>query len=128
MSDLGIHLLLDLEGCPREVLGDRSRIRVALRAAALDAGATIVGEVFHQFQPAGISGVLLLAESHVSVHTWPERQEAALDLYSCAASFDVEAAAGALARALGATRQQRRLVRRGDGIARVEEPRDRQSA
>jgi S-adenosylmethionine decarboxylase len=113
LHDLGVHVLLDLGGCPRELLADREGLRLSLHRAAREAGATIVGEAFHAFTPTGVSGVLLIAESHLSIHTWPERGEAALDVYTCGEGFDAESAADRLVVALGATEVRRRSVRRG---------------
>ena len=56
-------------------------------AAAADVGATIVGESFHRFTPQGVTGILAIAESHISIHTWPEYAYAAADIFSCGSSF-----------------------------------------
>ncbi len=77
----GTHLLVDLWGASG--LDDREGIDRALRACAEASGATILGGDFHRFEPNGVSGVLLLAESHISIHTWPERAFAALDIFMC---------------------------------------------
>lgn len=113
MSDLGNHVLLDLAGCPAECLTDRERLVRLLREAAELAGATIIGEQFHSFAGDGVSGVLLIAESHLSIHTWPELGEVAIDVYTCSAAFQAELAADHLEHALGARRSRRTVVRRG---------------
>ena len=78
----GTHLLIDLWGASR--LDDSENVENALRSAALAAGATILNSDFHRFEPnGGISGVVVLAESHISIHTWPERGFAALDVFMC---------------------------------------------
>jgi S-adenosylmethionine decarboxylase len=80
----GMHLLVDLWGASN--LNDPARIDAALRAAALAADATILHGHFHHFSPnGGVSGVLVLAESHISIHTWPERNFAAIDIFMCGA-------------------------------------------
>ena len=80
----GTHLLLDLWGAQN--LTDPALIDSALRAAAEAAGATILHGHFHHFSPnGGVSGVLVLAESHISIHTWPERDFAAVDIFMCGA-------------------------------------------
>ncbi len=80
----GTHLLLELWGASN--LADPEHIDDALCAAAEAAGATILHSHFHHFSPnGGVSGVVVLAESHVSIHTWPERDYAALDLFMCGA-------------------------------------------
>ena len=80
----GTHLLVDLWGA--QTLCDPQAIDTALRAAAEAAGATILHGHFHHFSPnGGVSGVLVLAESHISIHTWPERDFAAIDIFMCGA-------------------------------------------
>jgi S-adenosylmethionine decarboxylase len=78
----GVHLIVDLWGATR--LDDPDHIDAVLREGALAAGATILHGHFHHFSPnGGVSGVLVLAESHVSIHTWPERDYAAIDIFMC---------------------------------------------
>jgi S-adenosylmethionine decarboxylase len=78
----GMHLLVDLWGA--ENLADPGAIERALAAAATGADATILHSHFHHFSPeGGVSGVLVLAESHISIHTWPERDFAAIDIFMC---------------------------------------------
>jgi S-adenosylmethionine decarboxylase len=80
----GMHLLVDLWGASN--LCDPDHINRALREAAEAAGATILHGHFHHFSPnGGVSGVLVLAESHISIHTWPERDFAAIDIFMCGA-------------------------------------------
>jgi S-adenosylmethionine decarboxylase len=78
----GTHLIIDLWGASR--LDEPAHIDEVLREAAIATGATILHGHFHHFSPnGGVSGVLVLAESHVSIHTWPERDFAALDIFVC---------------------------------------------
>lgn len=82
MRYAGTHLLVDLWGATN--LDDPGLIDTALREAAIQAGATILHSHFHHFTPnGGVSGVVVLAESHISIHTWPEREFAAIDLFMC---------------------------------------------
>jgi S-adenosylmethionine decarboxylase len=82
MKFAGTHLLVDLWGASH--LDDPSLIDRALRHGAVVAGATILHSHFHHFTPnGGVSGVVVLAESHISIHTWPERNFAALDVFMC---------------------------------------------
>jgi S-adenosylmethionine decarboxylase len=84
MKFAGMHLLVDLWGASR--LDDPRHIDAALREAAITAGATILHSHFHHFTPnGGVSGVVVLAESHISIHTWPERDFAAVDIFMCGA-------------------------------------------
>ncbi len=80
----GTHLLVDLWGASN--LSDPAQIDTVLREAAVKAGATILHSHFHHFTPnGGVSGVVVLAESHISIHTWPERNFAAVDIFMCGA-------------------------------------------
>ncbi len=101
-----MHVLVDLDGCPKDRLADAALVRDALRAAALAAGATIVGEASHQFVPHGVSAVVLVGESHLSAHTWPDEGVACLDVFTCSDRFDARGAAEHLARLLGAARSR----------------------
>jgi S-adenosylmethionine decarboxylase len=84
MKFAGMHLLIDLWGARN--LADPDHIDATLREAALVAGATILHSHFHHFSPnGGVSGVVVLAESHISIHTWPERDFAAIDIFMCGA-------------------------------------------
>jgi spermidine synthase len=81
---LGHHVLLDLYGCKNtELLDDLERMQALFHETAETLRCTIVNEVFHRFTPQGVSGVIVIAESHLSVHTWPELGYAAVDLYTC---------------------------------------------
>jgi S-adenosylmethionine decarboxylase len=86
----GTHLLVDLWDASN--LADPDHIDQALREAAITAGATILHSHFHHFTPnGGVSGVVVLAESHISIHTWPERNFAAIDIFMCGACDPHEA-------------------------------------
>ena len=87
MNALGIHLILDLKECNRELLNDLPYIRATMIEVAEAAGATIIGESFHQFNPVGVTGVLAIAESHLTIHTWPEYGYAAVDVFTCGEGF-----------------------------------------
>ena len=87
MNGLGLHLLLELNECNPKLLNDLDFIRQALLSTAHDVGATVVGESFHRFSPQGVTGILAIAESHISIHTWPEFEYAAADIFACGASF-----------------------------------------
>ena len=83
----GTHLIADLHGINEDTLADTGGIELLLRHAALRAGATIIYSHFHAFGPGhGVTGVVLLAESHISIHTWPELGFAAIDIFMCGAA------------------------------------------
>ncbi|NIO15427.1 MAG: adenosylmethionine decarboxylase [Deltaproteobacteria bacterium] len=83
VNALGRHVLLELSGCPYALLNDLDFIRNSLIKAAERANVTVISENFSRFNPHGISGVLVIAESHISIHTWPEYDYAAIDIFTC---------------------------------------------
>jgi S-adenosylmethionine decarboxylase len=93
LHTLGRHLLLELNGCNTKLLNDIKRVEDILVTGAKLAKATIVGTHFHQFSPFGISGVVVIAESHVAIHTWPEHGYAAVDIFTCGETLSPEVAA-----------------------------------
>ena len=93
MEALGRHILLELRDCNAEKLDDLSFLRDAMLNAAEETGATIIGEMFHQFSPQGVTGVVAIAESHLCVHTWPEHSYAAVDIFTCGEGFQPREAA-----------------------------------
>jgi len=90
---LGTHLLVELKDCNPEILKDLKRVKEALVSAAKDAKATIIDVSFHEFNPFGISGMVVIAESHLSIHTWPEYAYAAVDIFTCGDVIKPEVAA-----------------------------------
>jgi len=80
---LGRHLLVDLFGCDRTRLDDVDYLRAQAVAAAEAMGATVVGVHAHRFEPHGVSVFVVLAESHLAIHTWPEHATASLDIFVC---------------------------------------------
>jgi len=115
----GIHLLGEWYGCPAHT-PEFTRAD-ALRVLCLDAvhgsGLTVVGDSFHQFEPQGVTGTVLLAESHIAIHTWPEAGFVSVDVYVCNLTTDNTAKAEQVFRTLEATLQPRRkrfqAIRRG---------------
>lgn len=110
---LGRHLLLELFDCEVEVLNSLEAVKTVLVEAARRSRATIVDVVFHEFNPFGISGVVVIAESHLSIHTWPEYRYAAVDIFSCGTSLQPEKAAAYLVEQFGAERTSIVELRRG---------------
>lgn len=77
----GTHLIVDVRDAKN--LNDPEEIKNILKKAAIKSGATILHSYMHPFQPQGVSGVIVLAKSHISIHTWPEREYAAIDIFMC---------------------------------------------
>ncbi len=100
MYALGRHLLLELKNCNREVLNDLEFLRECLSEAAIQCGATLLGESFHHFSPQGVSGIISIAESHISIHTWPEYGYAAVDVFTCGDNVDPTEIASLITRGL----------------------------
>jgi S-adenosylmethionine decarboxylase len=83
MSSLGRHILAEFKECEEEILNDIQGIERLLLRAADEAGVFVLGSFFHRFEPHGVSGVVIISESHLSIHTWPELGYAAVDIFTC---------------------------------------------
>ncbi len=83
MKALGHHLILELYGCNAASLSSVTYVQDAMLKAAAAADATIIDSIFHNFKPYGVSGVVVIAESHFAIHTWPEHCYASVDLFTC---------------------------------------------
>ena len=83
MERQGSHIIIDLHDCNGDKLDDADYIRDVLEKAALEARARIIQTVLHRYQPQGVTGICLVAESHLSIHTWPEHGFAAIDIFMC---------------------------------------------
>ncbi|MGE9267202.1 MAG: adenosylmethionine decarboxylase [Verrucomicrobiales bacterium] len=79
----GHHLLLEFSHCRPELLTELEPLKHALEDAARRAGATVIDTLLHRFSPQGLSGIVIIAESHLAVHTWPQHQYAAIDIFTC---------------------------------------------
>ena len=121
MDVLGTHVLLELRDCDPELLNDLAYIRQELLRAASAVDAHVVGESFHQFTPQGVTGILSIAESHISIHTWPEHGYAAADVFTCGDCTMPEQAAALIIDALRCRDPQITQIRRGLDGARVAE-------
>ncbi len=113
MKALGRHLLLELKDCNMEGLDNLDFVRDCLREAVACCGATIVGECFHHFSPQGVSGIINIEESHISIHTWPEYRYAAADVFTCGTRVNPEEAARAIVEKLEAKTHSFMELQRG---------------
>lgn len=104
---------MELKECDRELLNDPARLEHLLVDAANRAGATVVEKAFHQFNPHGVSGVVIIAESHLFIHTWPEHGYAAVDIFTCGDTVRADKAAEWLAEKMGAAHFSMIELRRG---------------
>jgi S-adenosylmethionine decarboxylase len=110
---LGMHLIADLCECNSELLNDSAFISKALSAAVEYANATLLQEVKYEFSPQGITAVCLLSESHISIHTWPEKAYAAVDIFTCGDHTAPERACNYMANALESEQPKIRILQRG---------------
>ena len=109
---LGTHIIAEIFGCQN--IDNLSFIRAALIEAAKVCGATVLHTKFHRFSPHGITGYVLLAESHISIHTWPEYDYAALDIFTCGKNMDAQKAISYLEKQLQAQKVESKKLIRGD--------------
>lgn len=113
MNAFGTHILLEMGECDETLLDDGEYIREVMVGAARQAGATIIGESFHKFDPRGVTGIIAVAESHLAIHTWPEHGYAAVDIFTCGESFKPREAADLLIERLRCARPAITEVQRG---------------
>ena len=113
MNALGKHILMELNDCDKDILNDTDALKGILVTAASEAGATVLGESFHRFNPHGISGVVIIAESHLFIHTWPEYGYAAADIFTCGDTVKPQKAAQLIIQKLGAGNHSIKEMDRG---------------
>jgi S-adenosylmethionine decarboxylase len=110
---LGHHLLIELYGCNPLCIDSLEIVSQVLQGIAKEVKATVLGETFHKFEPQGVTGILLLAESHFSIHTWPEKQYAAIDFFTCGDPVPVRRVPGMARTSFEATKMDLREMDRG---------------
>ena len=106
------HLLLELYRCDCEKLNDESFLRCILNRAAKLANATVLNLISNKFEPQGVTAIALLAESHISIHTWPESNYSAVDIFTCGRNMLPELASQYLIEALQAEEHSMRIIGR----------------
>lgn len=110
---LGSHLLIEMFGCDMDSLKAETSVGLAMRDAAVASEATVVAESFHEFRPYGVSGAVIIQESHYTIHTWPEHSYAAVDLFYCGGTILVHSAVDVLRERFRPTNMKFLVVRRG---------------
>jgi len=113
MKILGRHLIAELSDCDSMTLNNLELLKQYLEEAVRLSGATMVRSVFHHYNPQGVSGVVVIAESHLSVHTWPEYSYAAVDFFTCGESVDPYKAFNYIKDKLGSQNAQITEIKRG---------------
>jgi S-adenosylmethionine decarboxylase proenzyme len=113
-APLARHFLAEYYGCSADLLDDADGLRETLENAARAAKTTIIGTHLHKFAPQGVSGMVILAESHLAIHTWPELGFASIEIYVCGEEADPNAGHAFLEDALRPKHSVVRMVPRGD--------------
>ncbi|WP_062355205.1 adenosylmethionine decarboxylase [Bacillus kwashiorkori] len=123
METVGRHVIAELWGCNFEKLNDIDKIEKIFVEAALKSGAEIREVAFHKFAPQGVSGVVIISESHLTIHTFPEHGYASIDVYTCG-DLDPTIAANYIAESLEANSRETVELPRGMGPVQVKKVRD----
>ncbi len=110
---IGHHYIVEASGCDPKIIGDINKVQEILVRAAEIAGVKVWAVTFNIFPPNGVSGVVVISESHISIHTWPERGYAALDIYTCGGEGDPEEATIWAVEQFGATNYHITEITRG---------------
>ncbi len=113
MKALGRHVLAEIYECEFEILNDIKKVEELMVKAALEAGAEVREFVFHKFSPQGVSGVVVISESHLAIHTWPELGYAAVDVFTCGDTVDPWDACNYLVDKFGAGHMTATEIKRG---------------
>ena len=113
MQFLGRHVVAEIYGCRFGVLNDVDKVERIMVNAALEAGAEVREMVFHKFSPQGVSGVVVISESHLAIHTWPELGYAAVDVFTCGDTVNPWDACNYLAEQFGADYVDASELKRG---------------
>ncbi|MGL4523407.1 MAG: adenosylmethionine decarboxylase [Bacilli bacterium] len=119
MDTMGRHVIAELWGCDFDKLNDMNYIERTFVDAALKSGAEVREVAFHKFAPQGVSGVVIISESHLTIHSFPEHGYASIDVYTCGDILDPNVAADYIADALGATTRENIELPRGLGPIQV---------
>ena len=116
MQGLGRHVLAEFYGCSASLLDIPEKIAEIMKEAAILAGAEILEVVFHKFAPQGVSGVVVISESHLAIHTWPEYGYAAVDIFTCGTVVDPWVSCNHLKEHLGAKQVTAKEIQRGMAV------------
>ncbi|MBD8015884.1 MULTISPECIES: adenosylmethionine decarboxylase [Planococcus] len=119
METMGRHVIAELWQCDFDKLNDMDFIEQTFVDAALKSGAEVREVAFHKFAPQGVSGVVIISESHLTIHSFPEHGYASVDVYTCG-DLDPTIAAKYIAEALGSTSSELVEIPRGMGPVSVE--------
>ena len=110
---LGKHILAEYTGCKKEIISDTKTVEEIMLQAAEKSKVTIVEKCFHKFSPYGVSGVVIIAESHLAIHTWPEYNFAAVDFFTCNKDCNTDIALEYLKKQFSAEKYKVMKIKRG---------------
>ena len=116
---LGRHILVEFFGCSSEILNDVPTIETSMVEAAKEALSTVINSTFHHFSPYGVSGVVVIQESHLAIHTWPEFGFAAVDVFTCGDCVDPWKSCNYITKKFQAQNMTAREISRGDFPGKV---------
>lgn len=112
--ELGRHALADLYNCNNEILDDVTKIKEVIEISCKEANLTVVESIYHKFEPIGVSGVTILSESHITIHTWPEYNFASIDAFTCGNNMDPTLVCNILADKLKSDKTNIKEYKRGN--------------
>ncbi|BCJ88070.1 adenosylmethionine decarboxylase [Effusibacillus dendaii] len=116
METMGRHVIAELWGCDPKKLNNIKLVEQIMVEAALEAGAEVREVTFHKFSPLGVSGVVIISESHLTIHSFPEHGYASVDVYTCGDRIDPKVACDVITDALGCHRREWIQIERGEGF------------
>lgn len=125
MATLGKHIILEMWGCCKDTIDNVEVVKEILVKAAESVKATLVDVVCHRFSPYGVTGVAILAESHIAVHTWPEHGYAAADIFICGGAINPRNAASYMTKAFYAKETSSMELKRGEYVSKTPQMADR---
>lgn len=121
MDTMGRHVIAELWDCEEDKLNDVQFVEQMMVNAALESGAEIREVAFHKFTPQGVSGVVIISESHLTIHSFPEHGYASVDVYTCGDRIDPQEATDWITKELGSKKREIVSIPRGLGSIRIED-------
>lgn len=116
MQALGYHTLIELYDCNSTKINDTKLVEKTLLKAAEIANLSIVKSTIHHFNPIGVSGVVVIKESHIAIHTWPEHNYVALDFFTCNTSYNLEQAISYICTIFETKNINKQVIKRGEKV------------
>jgi S-adenosylmethionine decarboxylase proenzyme len=108
----GTHVIINLNGCKENEISEVKSVRKRLYEIVRKSELTPLGDKFHQFRPNGVTGIILLSESHISIHTWPEKKFVAMDIFSCSGTKKANVASAAALKLFSHSKYVKKIIKR----------------